>query len=186
MKRRVLVATSFAVGASCLGAGLQARGAVAHQLLVTGRSESPSQIVRRDQREWRAALVAGALADPHTRFPAPPFSVLGARLGTVHRKYGFSWLYVSTFRPRQMAPLVTFKTNRKSAFARATPAILRLLDPKRNTGDDRTGWAYEGFFLKAVDENGTPFLIVYNHFRGAHAGGGQWASRKDLLPFGHG
>lgn len=149
-------------------------------------NDSPKTVVRRAQRGWRAALVTGASADPRTRFPAPPFSVLSARLAAVHRKYGFGWLYVSTFRPRQMVPLVTFKTGKKRAFARATPAILRLLDPKRNTGDDRTGWAYEGFFLKAVDENGTPFLIIYNHFRGPHPGGGQWAVRKDLLPFPHG
>jgi hypothetical protein len=72
------------------------------------------------------------------------------------------------------------------ALARAVPAILRLIDPKARTGDDRTGWAYEGFLFEARDENGTPFLSVFNWWRGPHGGGGQWAADASLLPFAHG
>ena len=56
-----------------------------------------------------------------------------------------------------------------------------------NTGDDRTGWAYEGFYLKpSTTRRGRPFLVVFNHWRGNHPGGGQWTSDPTLLPFDHG
>ena len=56
----------------------------------------------------------------------------------------------------------------------------------RHTGDDRKGWAYEGFYLEARDRWDTPFLVVFNHWRGRHAGGGQWARSANLRPFAHG
>jgi hypothetical protein len=31
------------------------------------------------------------------------------------------------------------------------------------TGDDWEGWAFEGFFLEARDNEGVPFLAVFNH-----------------------
>jgi hypothetical protein len=79
-------------------------------------------------------------------------------------------------------------TNGEAARTRSNvPSILRTLDPRRNTGDDRTGWAYEGFFFEALDSaDGQPFLIVHNHWRGKHAGGGQWPSSPNLLPAPHG
>lgn len=70
--------------------------------------------------------------------------------------------------------------------ARAVPSIERLLDPKRPTGDDRTGWAYEAFLLEAEDTGHVPFLIVFNNWRAPHPGGGQWAASAGLLPFPHG
>jgi hypothetical protein len=172
-----LVAALFAVEMQA-----SAQSVLSHAATV----REPSVIVREAQRRWRADLATGALADQKTRFPSPRFGVLAARLGVAERRYGFSHLLVAMFHPRQIAPLVLVRATNKQAFARNVPAILRLIDPKRNTGDDRTGWAYEGFFLKAVDQKGTPFLIVFNHFRGPHAGGGQWASRKAFLPFPHG
>ena len=72
-------------------------------------------------------------------------------------------------------------------FARDLRLFLRRLDPKQNTGDDRTGWAYEGLYLQALDNTtGQPFLIAFNYWRGNHPGGGQWASDPKLLPFDHG
>jgi hypothetical protein len=42
---------------------------------------------------------------------------------------------------------------------------------------------YEGFYLEAQDTHGTPFLAIFNYWRGTHVGGGQWASSESLLPF---
>lgn len=53
-----------------------------------------------------------------------------------------------------------------------------------DVGEDWNGWDYEGFFLGAQDEQGEPFLAVYNAWR-AH-GGGQWARSEALYPFPHG
>jgi hypothetical protein len=67
-----------------------------------------------------------------------------------------------------------------------TAAVLRRLDPKRRTVDDRTGWAWEGFYFEARDAKGVPFLAVFNFWRGAHAGGGEWARDESLYPFPNG
>jgi hypothetical protein len=66
--------------------------------------------------------------------------------------------------------------------AQATPAILKQLDPKNSTGDDRTGWRYEGFFFRADDEYAVPFLAVFNFMRGTYSrGGGQWARSEPAV-----
>jgi hypothetical protein len=88
--------------------------------------------------------------------------------------------------PLQAAPIVVVATPNRRAMARATRAILRLIDPRARTTDDRLGWAYEGFLFEAVDERGVPFVIAHNAWRGPHAGGGQWASSPSLYPFDHG
>ena len=135
---------------------------------------------------WNAALRSGAAADPRTSFPNPPATLLRGRLRTAARRYGFrvTQLYVKW--PRQQAPHVVVSASHPRSFARTVPAILRLLDPKLDTGDDRKGWAYEGFYLEARDRWDTPFLVVFNHWRGRHAGGGQWARSANLRPFAHG
>jgi len=80
---------------------------------------------------------------------------------------------------------VVVETRHYLAVARAIPKIERSLDP--HTGaDDRTGWAYEGFYFEARDERGVPFVIVSNAMRGPSAGGGQWARSEELFPFPHG
>jgi hypothetical protein len=135
---------------------------------------------------WSGALRAGAAADARTSFPNPPASVLRSRLRTAARRYGFrvTQLYVKW--PRQQAPYVVVSTSHPRSFARAAPTILRSLDPKRATGDDRTGWAYEGFLFEARDRHGIPFLATFNWWRGPNAGGGQWAADPSLFPFQHG
>jgi hypothetical protein len=74
----------------------------------------------------------------------------------------------------------------RHALAVSVPAIQQLIDPKKRTNDDRTGWAYEGFLLEALDRRGIPFVAVYNWWRGPHAGGGQWAVDPSLYPYPHG
>ena len=88
-------------------------------------------------------------------------------------------------RPGQLAPEIAVRTTHYLALARALPGILRNLDPHSAQSDTR-GWSYEGFFFEAQDENGAPFLAVYNFWRGQHNGGGQWARSEPLFPFPHG
>lgn len=147
---------------------------------------SPATAASRAYAQWNAALRAGAVREPARRFANPSIAALRRRIRTVERRFGVRARHVYVKWPRQQAPYVVVSTNRPAALARAVPAILRILDPKQPTGDDRTGWAYEGFFFEALHANGQPFLIVFNHWRGPHAGGGQWAASKDLFPFAHG
>ena len=147
---------------------------------------SAATAASRAYAEWSAALRAGAVRDPARRFANPTIEALRRRLRTVERRFDLRARQVYVRWPRQQAPYVVVSTNRPAALARAVPAILRILDPKQPTGDDRTGWAYEGFFFEALDADGQPFLVVFNHWRGPHGGGGQWARSGDLYPFAHG
>jgi len=144
------------------------------------------KIAAQIEREWRADLHIGAVADPKRQFASPPRGVLLARLRQAKVRYGFRVVRVEVLHPRQAAPLVVVRSKQKRALARATPAILRLLDPKAHSIVDRAGWAYEGFLFKALDVSGIPFLLTFNHWRGPSAGGGQWAVDESLYPFEHG
>ena len=135
---------------------------------------------------WLSELRRRARKAPSARFHNLPRAVFTARLRSLQRRYDFRVLAARTLHPVQEAPLVVVQTSNPQAFSRAVPAIQRLLDPKQRTSDDRTGWAYEGFYLEAHDAHGTPFLAIFNYWRGPDAGGGQWASRESLFPFPHG
>jgi hypothetical protein len=112
--------------------------------------------------------------------------MLRARLAALAHRYDFDVVSVQIRRPRQLAPSIVVRTRRYVELARATRLILKQLDPKARTNDDRTGWRYEGFFFEADDEHGVPFLAAFNFWRGPHAGGGQWARSDRLFPFVHG
>jgi hypothetical protein len=99
------------------------------------------------------------------------------------REYHFTVDTVKVLQPKRYAPVVVIRIANKHELSKAKPAILRPIDPKRPNKDDRIGWAYEAFFFEAQEENGTPFLAVFNHWREPHAGGGQWASESSLPPF---
>jgi hypothetical protein len=99
------------------------------------------------------------------------------------REFDFTVDSVKFLRPKQYAPVVVIRTHEKGELAKATRAVLRRIDPKRPSQDDRVGWTYEAFFFEARDENGVPLVAVFHHWRGPHAGGGQWASEPSLLPF---
>jgi hypothetical protein len=167
-------------------------GAVAGPILA-GRSSSrelgatsPAQAAAHVVRQWRADLLSSALADPKRHFASPSRSTLLKGLRVEAARNNFKVVRVQLLHPRQVAPLVIVKAADKRALAAATTAILRRIDPKARTGDDRTGWAYEGFLFEALDSDGVPFLVVFNNWRGLHAGGGQWASDPSLFPFAHG
>jgi hypothetical protein len=178
MKRIVL--TLSLVGLTALVATLAvASGA--------GLASSPSPTVRAAgvERMWRSNLRSGALADPNQHFPNPSQATLTSRLRLAASRYHFKVVKVVILHPRQAAPLVVVEANDKQALASSTAAILHLIDPKRRTNDDRSGWAYEGFLFEARDSHAVPFLATFNWWRGPHAGGGQWASDPSLYPFDH-
>jgi hypothetical protein len=126
-------------------------------------------------------------ANPHpVRFANPTRASFLAALQKASTRYHFTVLKVRFYKPLQLAPFVLVRSANPLRFSRDTPTILRGLDPKRRTADDRTGWAWEGFYLEARDAKGVPFLAVFNFWRGAHAGGGEWASDESLYPFPHG
>ena len=120
------------------------------------------------------------------RFPNPAKTVLLQRLRHAAHRYHFTLLKVQVMHPQQEAPLVVIETTDEQALSASTPAILRLIDPKEQTNNDRTGWAYEGFLFEARNTNGVPFLATFNWWRNPEsAGGGQAASSQRLYPSPH-
>jgi glycosyltransferase involved in cell wall biosynthesis len=158
-------------------------------LVATGCSGKSSQATR-DARHvsamWRFELRKRAREAPRQRFVNLSPQVLRRRLDAVARRYDFEVVSLRLLRPRQLAPRIVVRTRHDVELVHAVPRILRRLDPKARTGDDRTGWRYEGFWFEADDEHGDPLLAVFNFWRGPHAGGGQWARSDDLFPFAHG
>ena len=83
---------------------------------------------------WSKALRSGAAANPRITFPNPPATVLRSRLRTAAKRYGFQVAQLYVKWPRQQAPYIVVRTSHPRSFARTVPAILRFLDPKRDTG----------------------------------------------------
>ena len=135
---------------------------------------------------WKSEIRKKVQADPKTRFQNPNTDVFLQRVSDAAARYHFEVVSVELLRPRQLAPKVIVRTTHYLDLARDTPEILRSLDPKAATSDDRTGWKFEGFYFEAQDEHGVPFLTVFNSMRGPRAGGGQWARSERLYPFAHG
>lgn len=135
------------------------------------------------EQTWRTMLDEGTSADSAMRFPNLSSEAFSQALDNASHAYNFEVVKVEILHPDQSAPLVVVRTDDSAALSRSAGAILHQIDPKAATNDDRTGWAYEGFFFKALDASGKPFLVVFNSWRGPHAGGGQWASDRSLLPF---
>jgi hypothetical protein len=183
MRRTALFAALAAAVVATQTSSSSVAAASASRELAAG---SPGSVAATVVRQWRSGLRSAALAAPGEHFKNLSRSTLLDRLRIQAARKHFAVVSVQLLRPRQLAPLVIVKAVDEHAFVAATPAILKAIDPKRSTGDDRTGWAYEGFLLEAVDSNDVPFLVVFNHWRGTHAGGGQWASDPSLLPFAHG
>jgi glycosyltransferase involved in cell wall biosynthesis len=158
-------------------------------LVATGCSGKSSQATR-DARHvsamWRFELRKRAQEAPRQRFDNLSPQVLRRRLDAAARRYDFEVVSFRLLRPRQLAPRIVVRTRHDVELVHAVPRILRRLDPKAGTGDDRTGWRYEGFWFEADDEHGDPLLAVFNFWRGPHAGGGQWARSDELFPFAHG
>jgi hypothetical protein len=161
----------------------------AHQLnspAALTASQNPQKTVTEIIKTWRHDLTTAARVDPRKRFHNLSRPALLARLRSEAVRHHFDVVTAEILRPRQAAPLVVVKTDDKKSFVAATPTILHSIDPKARTNDDRTGWAYEGFLFEALGSDNAPFLVVFNNWRGPHAGGGQWAANASLYPFAHG
>lgn len=152
---------------------------------VIGKAEAIAD-ARSTAAEWERELRERARAAPGRRFDNLDPRLLRRRLASEARRHRFRVVSFRLLRPRQLAPRIVVRTAHYLELARATPGILSRLDVKAPTSDDRTGWRYEGFYFEAQDEHGVPFLVVFNFWRGRHAGGGQWARSDALFPFAHG
>jgi hypothetical protein len=150
-----------------------------------GASPEAAARLARMKKEWQSTLAANATDDPAARFENLSKDEFLSRLREAADRYGFQVVEVRWLKPLEVAPLVVVEALDPESISRNVPAILRRLDPQTPVGEDWEGWAFEGFFFEARDKSGTPFLAVYNHWRGSDTGGGQWARSDDLYPFGH-
>jgi hypothetical protein len=148
---------------------------------------SPRAAVAQAQKEWLSALrLAVKTGDRAATFPSPSRAVLFKRLRQAQRRYGFQIVSVRMIRPLQRAPVIVIRSHKKLVIAHATPAIIKLFDPRRVTKSNPSGYAYEGYFLSAENRLGVPYLATFNHWRCCPPGGGQWAASESLYPFPHG
>jgi hypothetical protein len=145
---------------------------------------SPAQGWDAHVRDWRQELLAAAGRDKDVKFPTPSQPAFEKKLAAAASQFGFRVLSTEFVRAPQGSPLVIVESSSPARFSQNAPAILDLLDSRRPSGEDWQGWDYEGFFLGAQDQQGEPFLAVFN-FERDH-GGGQWARSEDLFPFPHG
>jgi len=150
-------------------------------------AEESGAILRASKKDWLERLNANARDDPAARFDNPTEDEFLAQVRMAADEYAFRIVEARWLEPLQAAPLVVVEAADPVKLARDTPAILRLLDPQAPVGEnDWEGWAFEGFFFEARDTEGVPFLAVFNHWRGADRGGGEWARSEDLYPYEHG
>jgi hypothetical protein len=177
----VLAVAFFAAGcASGGGRSVLHQGLVSPSGTVVPISDREARDAARVARQqWLAALRTRAREHPRRRFDNPSPSELRSRLHDLAGRYGFDVVSAEVLHPRQDAPVVVVRTTHYRDLARATPAILERLDPRRR------GWRYEGFFWEARDERGVPFLIASTLARGQVAGS-QWARSEALFPYHHG
>jgi hypothetical protein len=146
----------------------------------------PNSRAAKVEQNWLREIRSRAAAYPRQHFANPAPAVFATRLKLVASRYHFKVVKVRILHARQAAPFVVVETSNRQALSSATSSILKLIDPKARTNDDRTGWAYEGFLFEARDSKGVPFLATFNFWRGPSGGGGQWASEESLYPFAHG
>ena len=148
---------------------------------------APQQAVANAKRGWVKELRAyAATGDSAKAFPSPSRRVLLRRLEAARTRFGFEIERVTMLRPLQLAPVVILRSDRKLQLSRATPSIMKLIDPRHVTRENPSGFAYEGIFVVAETTRGVPYLLVFNHWRAPHVGGGQWAATESLYPYPHG
>jgi hypothetical protein len=147
---------------------------------------SPRAAVAQAQKEWLSALrLSAKTGDRAATFPSPSRVVLIERLGQAQRRYGFQIVSVRMLHPLQAAPVIVIRSDKKLAIAHATPAIIKLFDPRHVTKSNPSGYAYEGYFFQAQDTRGVPYLVTYNYLRPPNVGSGEWAANESLYPFPH-
>jgi hypothetical protein len=178
MKRVVLILLLLSAVAAIAAAVAVAADRASHS--------SPAARVAAVEKMWRANLRSRALLQGNRHFSNLSKATFDSRLQEAAARYHFKVVKVEILHPRQAAPFVVVEAKDEHALAASTSSILRLIDPKAGTNDDRAGWAYEGFLFEARDSHGVPFLATFNWWRGPHPGGGQWAADPSLYPFPHG
>ena len=134
--------------------------------------------------EWERELALGVRENPHQRFANLPTSTLRRRLDEEAQRYDFDVVSFEMRRPLQLAPKIVVRTTHYLRLSEAMPKILARVDPRAHATGDLDGWSYEGFYFRADDERGVPFMITSNFIRAG--GGGQWARSERLYPFPHG
>ena len=194
MKRYVsllgVAAATLAVAVVVAGCGASSRS-ILYSGDSFGASSSPPHVVtdaeavragRTVRAFWLSNLASGELGPAGNLSPRE----FRSRLAQAASRYGFTVKRVRFIHTRgQIAPLVIVETRSYLAFARATPAIVKSLDPLTDKKNNVTGenfWTFPGFFLEAKDERGQPFLIAHDF----PSGGGQWARSDQLYPYAHG
>jgi hypothetical protein len=176
MRRSLLSLLAVLLVASLAGASMAATA-----------TTSPRAAVAQAQKEWLSAMrLSAKTGDRAATFPSPSRAVLIERLRHAQSRYGFEIVTVRMFHPLQNAPAIVIRSDKKLATAHATPAIIKLFDPRNVTNSNPSGYAYEGYFLTVENKRGVPYLATFNHWRAPHVGGGQWAASETLYPFPHG
>jgi hypothetical protein len=135
---------------------------------------------------WEAELARGVAERPEIRFANLSRQEFMKRLDRAAERYDFAVERVAFRQPKQLAPMVVVRSNDPFALAKDVPAVVKSLDPQANTGDNRTGWAWEGFYFEVQDHEGKPAIVIQNFWRERSGGGGQWAASESLYPFPHG
>jgi hypothetical protein len=126
---------------------------------------APARIVAQAQAEWLENLRASALdGDRSASFPSPSRAILLRRLRLAQREFyplfdrsamkarcdatcpdGFQIVSVHMLHVLQPAPLIVIRSDEKQAMARAVAKIVDLVDPRRPTSENPSGYAYEGY-----------------------------------------
>jgi hypothetical protein len=189
--RRVLILIGLALVASACG---EHKSVLDEGVCVGVSCKEPRRITEREALDvgrrslsmWKKELRRGARERPGLRFDNLAPSELRRRLDKAAEENGFQVVSLKLHRPRQLALEIVIRTSHYVEVAESARVWLRSVDPKRRTNDDRRGWRFEGFYLRAEDEHGVPFFIVENYWRVFSGGGGEWARSDALFPFDHG
>jgi len=144
-------------------------------------SEEAIRDARASLAHWQKLLRQAAIRNPRRRFPSPPRARLLTRLDHAAARYDFHIEAVTLRRPDQLAPQILLESNHYLTLAHALPPILDRIDPPPRSNRR----AYEGIYIEAVDQQQTPYVIVFDSLRGQIASG-QWARSDALFPYDHG
>ena len=150
--------------------------------------ERPSQRAHTLRTQWTRYVTRGAALDPKPRFATARRAAIAGAVQRNASGFHYTVERVSVLKGHDGAPLVVVRVTRGPlvSFSKSFPRLWRRLDPVIRSGPDWHAYKYEAFFFEAVDQRGTPFLVVWNAWRQPPRGGGQWARTEVLLPFPHG
>ena len=130
--------------------------------------------------QWEAELAQGVQERPDLEFANLTRQEFMNRLDRAAERYDFDVEQVEFRKPKQLAPMVVVRSTDPFALAREADEFAKSLNPKAPTGDDRTGWAWEGFYFEARDDANRPAFVIFTVWR--RGGGGQWAASRGALP----